>query len=553
MRGSYIDFRFKAASPLWPPPWLAPLRGQLHVATAQWGLGAHERYLEGEGDEWLLAALRAGEHLLEHQHRGGAHEGGWRHFFAMPHTYRLQPPWLSAIAQGEAASLLVRLHLQTGEERFAAAARRALLPMERPVSGGGTLASLAGAPFPEEYPTVPPSFVLNGAIFALWGYRDVGAGLGEAETLRRFEELTAALAANLHLWDTGSWSLYDLYPHPLPNTASSAYHLLHIRQLEALDRLCPQPELREVGARFREYRARGPNRRRALARKVAFRLTVPRNPLLAHRLPPPPRAQRRGHEDDTLVLCYHAVSADWEAALAIPPGQLDAQLDHLAARGYRGVTFAEAVAGREAGRRVAITFDDAYRSVLRLAKPALDAHSMPATVFVPTDFPGAERPMSWPGIDRWLGVAPPHELTPLSWEELRGLSAEGWEVGSHTRSHPRLTGVGDAELAAQLAESRAECERRLERPCESLAYPYGDVDERVMEAAMAAGYAAAADLGANPGPPSPYRWPRVGVYRADGRRAFRLKMSRPLRRLQDSRAWPILEAGIRPFRPTDVT
>jgi peptidoglycan/xylan/chitin deacetylase (PgdA/CDA1 family) len=549
-RGYYLDFRFKALSPEWPPGWLRPLRKRLHIATVQWAIGAHERFLAEEGDEWLAAAIAGGEDLLCHQHRGGPHDGGWRHFSAMRHTFRVEPPWLSAIAQGEAASLLVRLHAQTGDERFAEAAKRALIPMSVPVAEGGVLAEIDGAPFVEEYPTTPPSLVLNGAIFALWGFRDVGVGLNDGDALKRFESLTSALATNLHRWDTGRWSRYDLYPHPLPNLASPAYHLLHIRQLEVLEKLAGHPEIAAARSRFERYRASAACRRRAVAGKVAFRLLVPRNPALAHRLPWGGEAGRgRQDPDDLVVLCYHAVSEDWRAPMAVTPEGLDSQLAYLARRGYRGVTFAEALAGRSDGRRVAITFDDGYRSVIRLARPILESHGMPATVFVPTNLIGSERPMGWPGIDRWHGGPHEGELTPMSWEEARELVELGWEIGSHTCSHPQLTKLDDTQLRTELESSRAECEQRLERPCESLAYPYGDVDERVMEAAMAAGYSAAAAVEALVGPPSPYRWPRVGVYQIDGGRSFRLKVSRPLRRLQRSRAWGLLDTAVRPVRP----
>jgi peptidoglycan/xylan/chitin deacetylase (PgdA/CDA1 family) len=100
---------------------------------------------------------------------------------------------------------------------------------------------------------------------------------------------------------------------------------------------------------------------------------------------------------DPLVLCYHAVSERWPADLSLTPTAFEEQLALLARRGYRGVTFSEAVARGEA-RTVAITFDDAYRSVLELGKPLLDRHGWPGTVFVPTDWAGTERPMAWPGI-----------------------------------------------------------------------------------------------------------------------------------------------------------
>jgi hypothetical protein len=283
VRGYYIDFKVKAENPRWPAPELAG--EELHVQTCQWALGCYERYLGGEGDKWLAAARSAGEYLLEDQQAGGEMDGGWIHRSPFPHTFRLKPPWLSAMAQGEGASLLVRLHAETGEDRWAEAARRALRPFDVPTSEGGVRAELGGRPFPEEYPTTPPSFVLNGGIFALWGLCDVGLGLGDADALRAFEEGVDTLAMNLHRWDTGYWSRYDLFPHPVVNVASSAYHALHLAQLESMQALAPRPEIESMRARWARYTESAVSPRRALAAKVAFRLVVPRNPTLARRLP----------------------------------------------------------------------------------------------------------------------------------------------------------------------------------------------------------------------------------------------------------------------------
>ena len=190
-----------------------------------------------------------------------------------------------------------------------------------------------------------------------------------------------------------------------------------------------------------------------------------------------------GKLSDLLVLCYHAVSPTWAADLSITPQRLEEQLERLVRRGYRGATFTQAVTSPPGAKTLAVTFDDAYRSVLELAAPILDRLNLPGTVFAPTDYIGAERPMSWPGIDKWAGGPHEHELEPMSWEELGRLAAAGWEVGSHTRSHPLLTQVADdGSLAGELAESKAVIESRLDRPCESIAYPYGDHDDRVVEA-----------------------------------------------------------------------
>jgi hypothetical protein len=87
-------------------------------------------------------------------------------------------------------------------------------------------------------------------------------------------------------------------------------------------------------------------------------------------------------------------------------------------------------------------------------------------------------------------------------------------------------------LARELRASRAACERELGQECTSLAYPYGDVDHRVVEAAAAAGYAAGAALPARPTGQSALAWPRVGVYNIDSLRRFRLKVSPAVRSLR---------------------
>lgn len=284
VRGYYIDMRVKAAEPNWPPPWVSET-GDLYVDIAQWALGAYERYLSGDGEVWLDAALAAGKELVTQQQKGGELDGAFWHRFDYPHTFPVAAPWISAMAQGEAASVLVRLYLETKNEEFADAALRALGPVDVAQSEGGAQGRLDGEAFPEEYPTNPASLVLNGSMFALWGYYDVGTGLQESSVLETWNTRIDTLAANLHRWDTGFWSRYDLYPHVMKNVASSFYHTLHISQLEAMSTLVPHPEFPATRARFAAYAASKPCQRRAFVHKALFRMAVPRNRFLARRLP----------------------------------------------------------------------------------------------------------------------------------------------------------------------------------------------------------------------------------------------------------------------------
>jgi len=164
---------------------------------------------------------------------------------------------------------------------------------------------------------------------------------------------------------------------------------------------------------------------------------------------------------------------------------------------------------------------------------------------------GSDAPMTWPGIEHWSRGPDENELVPMSWQELRELQSDGWEIGSHTLSHPRLTELDDERLATELVESRRECEERLEAPCTSLAYPYGTADSRVVEAAVAAGYTAATilmDRFAAPAERASMVWPRLSFYENDGWWRARLKL---FAFAGSPRLWDFLGSLARTGRRTD--
>ena len=235
---------------------------------------------------------------------------------------------------------------------------------------------------------------------------------------------------------------------------------------------------------------------------------------------------------DTLILCYHAISVQWPEALAIKPEQLRAQLEWLVGRGYRGVTFSEAAMAPASFPTVAITFDDAFSSVLEQAAPLMASLGLPGTVFVVTDFADSCRSLAWEGIDHWAGGDHETELRGMSWPELKRLEQAGWEIGSHTLTHPRLTTLCDDKLARELRQSRTACEQALGHAVTSIAYPYGDVDTRVVRATAAAGYTAGAGLPILLTPRAALDWPRIGIYRADSLTRFRVKASPLARRIR---------------------
>jgi peptidoglycan/xylan/chitin deacetylase (PgdA/CDA1 family) len=168
----------------------------------------------------------------------------------------------------------------------------------------------------------------------------------------------------------------------------------------------------------------------------------------------------------SLVLCYHAVSPTWEHRLCLRPELLLRQVRALS-RFWQ----------------VHATFDDAFRSAATVF-PDLQRLGVSVQIFVCTKYALVGAPLAIPE----LAGDDPNQLATMNWDELREHAARGIAIGSHTVSHPHLTTLSDDELRSELNESKREIEDRLRRPCDDLAYPYGEHDARVRAAARAAGY-----------------------------------------------------------------
>ena len=227
-----------------------------------------------------------------------------------------------------------------------------------------------------------------------------------------------------------------------------------------------------------------------------------------------------------LVICYHGVSSEWSNPTAVSTSAMTRQLALLHARGYVGFTFCDLISNLESGtlpkRAVAITFDDGYRSTLT-AKPVLDSFDYPATVFVVTDYVDDGSLLHWPGIDEWHRTGHAEELRSLRWDELESLASAGWEIGSHTRSHPDLRHVTSDELEWEIAGSRKVIVERLGR-CDTFAYPYGAATPEAIAMVSATGYRAAC-LGAPEANGSVFTISRTGLYGRDVGLRLRAKLS----------------------------
>ncbi len=118
-------------------------------------------------------------------------------------------------------------------------------------------------------------------------------------------------------------------------------------------------------------------------------------------------------------------------------------------------------------RTLALTFDDCYRDNLAAAR-VLAEHGLPATFFVPTGYVGTDHVFAW---DRGLP-----RLPNLTWDDVGQMRRLGFEIGSHTVTHPDLGTVSGEQAIREFLESKAVLEDRLGERVRWLAYPFGGVN-----------------------------------------------------------------------------
>ena len=248
------------------------------------------------------------------------------------------------------------------------------------------------------------------------------------------------------------------------------------------------------------------------------------------------------------VLAYHRVVAPGSIPAPNPslvsatPAGFEQQMRHLAKR-YRVVSLEQVLdAQRGTGalpkQAVLLTFDDGYRDFGEVVWPILRRYRLPATVFIPTAYPGqperrfwwdrvhialagtTREEVSFPGLgvlrvdtlearrltrraiqqrvkmiphDRAmalvdelcaeLNVQDIGESSVLNWNELRELAREGVSLAAHTQHHPAVTQLDAHDVAMEIRRSMADLTREIGAVLPVFCYPFGLHDDMAVEVA----------------------------------------------------------------------
>lgn len=186
------------------------------------------------------------------------------------------------------------------------------------------------------------------------------------------------------------------------------------------------------------------------------------------------------------IIIYHSVrpyylrDTKFAKQFIVEPAVFEKQMNFLRDNGYTAISFDDLLNFFNKGeslpeKPIIINFDDGWENQYLNAFPILKDKKLIATFFVYTNSLGHERFMTW--------------------DEIKELSRAGMTIGSHTETHPYLFKIFDpAILKKEIFESKQILEELLGEKINLFSYPYGQLNDKIMELVKEAGYEAARGL-----------------------------------------------------------
>jgi len=182
------------------------------------------------------------------------------------------------------------------------------------------------------------------------------------------------------------------------------------------------------------------------------------------------------------VIGYNHFSQKCESSSCIPARVFDQQMKYLKDNGYRVIPmgeFLDFLYYRSAipKRSVVITIDGGHRSAYNIAYPILKKYGLPATFFVYTDSIGINE-------------------TALTWDHLKQVKADGFDVGSFTFSNRDLKLEKEKEdnqgykarIKRELLLSKQIIDKKLSQSTAYLAFPSGKYNRNLLDISDQVGY-----------------------------------------------------------------
>lgn len=245
------------------------------IVICQYALGIYEHlYLSNFSDNNLKNKFLTQADWLKNNYKDIGIGKIWYIYYDIP-LYGIKKPWYSALAQGEAVSVLVRAYKLTNEKLYLELAEDAIKPFFIEVNNGGLVNYFNSIPIYEEYPSpIRTVGVLNGFMFSLFGLYDLSLASASNSAQNLFEQGIQSLIKLLPYYDTGYWARYFIFDYPKSYVASFTYLSLMYEQLKALYYLTGEKVFQEYSDKWKYYSNKKSNKLKALMKKILYANTL---------------------------------------------------------------------------------------------------------------------------------------------------------------------------------------------------------------------------------------------------------------------------------------
>ena len=220
------------------------------IAITQYALGNWNLWVDTQASEALNECLKCAYYLAKNSEIHPKYDFvTWSYHFAL-RAPKVNPPWISGMAQGQILSLFQRAFDMTKDDLFLRIGQKVVQSFFIEVSEGGCVTMNGQGAFIQEVAAYPLLYILNGANYALIGLFEFYSRF-LPDQLNEIEPFVIAIEGRLEEFDTGYWSRYSLGMRF--NLADRYYHQVHIDQLKYLGELMDRTRFKEYANRFQLY------------------------------------------------------------------------------------------------------------------------------------------------------------------------------------------------------------------------------------------------------------------------------------------------------------
>lgn len=171
------------------------------------------------------------------------------------------------------------------------------------------------------------------------------------------------------------------------------------------------------------------------------------------------------HNGNIKSVVLHEINGDEYDHITTPEKVFYEFVEKIYKNGYGICSFKDYLQKdyEERDRWIVCTFDDGYATLVDKALPCLKSKGFTATVFVNTDLIGKDNSWNWKDTKRRRVVDE---------DAIIKLHKEGWEIGSHGKTHHNLLQLGEEDLEEEYSESKRIL-TKLVGNITTFAYPFG--------------------------------------------------------------------------------